>query len=452
MGHFYVFQDAFWTDECWSHLSESYGYSICGEKDKFVLIYLDDIIVYSSNHHDHLQHLKKVFLKCRRFGISVNPKKSQFSLEECKMLGHVVYATGVRIDLERVKEIQTLSVLRSKKDIQSFLGRINFVRRFIPNFAELVKHITSMLRKGSEIKWTIAARRFFESIKKAIMEAPTLISPDYNKEFHIFSFSSEDTLAAVLLQVDEEGSEYLVAFFSKTLRDAELKYDIIEKHAYAVIKSSKTFRIYILHSKIIAYLPSGSIKDVLTYPDADGRRAKWIVKLIEFKPTKLVRGQGLARLMAEESCRTLDINIMGTISENDQTKEATAEPGKNRSLAENLASCGWYSTIAQFLLKLEIPPGFSASQARIVKLRATKYYIQENLLYWRDPSRILWTKNNPLKSCSNFISAYVEGIIIGKLQPKKSLELGTIGPPCLLMSFHLLNHVTGAKDLKGNNN
>jgi len=143
-----------------------------GDKDKFVLVYLDDIIVYSSCHQDHLQHLKKVFLKCRRFGISVNPKKSQFSLEEGKLLGHIVSAVGVKIDPKRVKEIQTLSVLRSKKDIQSFLGKINLVRRFIPNLAEIVKHITSMLKKGSEIKWTDATRRSFEAIKRTNMEAP----------------------------------------------------------------------------------------------------------------------------------------------------------------------------------------------------------------------------------------------------------------------------------------
>ena len=114
------------------------------------------------------------------------------------------------------------------------------------------------------------------------MEVPTLRSPYYSKEFHIFSFASEDTLAAVLLQVDEEGTEHPVAIFSKTLRDAELRYDIMEKQAYALIKYLKAFRVYILHSKIIAYVPYDSIKDVLTQPDADGRRAKWIAKLIEF--------------------------------------------------------------------------------------------------------------------------------------------------------------------------
>ncbi|MCY6524948.1 RNase H-like domain-containing protein, partial [Actinobacillus pleuropneumoniae] len=76
-------------------------------------------------------------------------------------------------------------------------------------------------------------------------------------------FASDDTLAAVLLQAAEEGSEHPVAFFSKTLRDAELRYDIIEKQAYALIKSLKAFRVYILHSKIVAYVPSAAIKDVL---------------------------------------------------------------------------------------------------------------------------------------------------------------------------------------------
>ena len=154
-----------------------------GLKDKFVLIYMDDLVVYSHGNHEHLQHLRRVFLKCRRFGISLNPKKSQFALSEGKLLCHIVSIEGVKIDPIRVEAIQKLSIPRSKRDIQSFLGKINFVRRFIPNFSELVKHITVMLKKDVEIKWTEQERISFEDIKKAIMEAPTLISPDYTKSF-----------------------------------------------------------------------------------------------------------------------------------------------------------------------------------------------------------------------------------------------------------------------------
>ena len=109
------------------------------------------------------------------------------------------------------------------------MGKIKFVRRVIPNFSELVKHITPMIKMDAKIKWTDQARSSFEDIKKAIMEAPNLISLDYTKSFYIFSFASYDTVAGVLLQKDNEGLDHLIAFFSKTLRDVEMKYDPIEK-------------------------------------------------------------------------------------------------------------------------------------------------------------------------------------------------------------------------------
>jgi hypothetical protein len=146
------------------------------------------------------------------------------------------------------------------------------------------------------------------------------------QEFLHFSFTSYDTVATVLLQKDDDSMDHPVAFFNKTLRDVELRYDPIEKQAYALIKSLKAFRIYILHSKVIAYVPSPSVKDVLTQPDIDGKRAKWITKLIKFdievKPTKLVKGQGLAKLLTEENHELLDINFIGENSTSLQTEVA----------------------------------------------------------------------------------------------------------------------------------
>jgi hypothetical protein len=176
-----------------------------GEKDQFVVIYLDDITVFSRSDKEHCCHLRNVFSKCRRFSLSLNPKKYLFSMEEGKLLGHIVSAEGVRIDPSRVEAIRTLSPPRSKKEVQAFLGKINFLRRFVSNFAELVKHITAMLKKGNEVKWNVEPRESFVQIKKALTEAPVLISPDYSKYFLIFSFTSFDTVAAVLLQRNEEG-------------------------------------------------------------------------------------------------------------------------------------------------------------------------------------------------------------------------------------------------------
>jgi len=97
-----------------------------GENDKFIVIYLDDVIVFSKSDDDHLQHLKQTFRKWRKFGISLNPKKSHFAMEEGKLLGYIVSFDGLKVDPERVKSIQQIEQPRHRKGIQSFKGKIIF--------------------------------------------------------------------------------------------------------------------------------------------------------------------------------------------------------------------------------------------------------------------------------------------------------------------------------------
>ena len=116
-----------------------------------------------------------------------------------------------------MKAILKISLPRSKKDVQSFIGKINFLRWYISNFAETIKEIIAMLKKDQEVKWTAEAKNSFEKIKVALMEAPILVSPDFTKEFLTFSFASKDTLAVVLLQKNKDGLEQPIpSFFSKT--------------------------------------------------------------------------------------------------------------------------------------------------------------------------------------------------------------------------------------------
>jgi hypothetical protein len=268
-----------------------------GDKDKLVVIYLDDIKIFYRSDKEHCCHLRKFFLKCRRFGLSLNPNKSLLSMKDGKLLGHIVSAEGVKIDSIRVEAIQNFSLPRSKKEVKSFVGKNNFMRRFVSDFAKLVKHITTMLRKGNEVKWTVESRESFNQIKKALTRAHMLVSPDYSKDFIIFSFSSFDAVAVVLLQKNVEGMEKPISFFS----NAEVTYDIMEKQAYALVKDLKYLGVYVLHSKIIEYVHSASVKDILIQSDIDGRRSKWIAKILEFvmeiKPTKIVKGEALEKLL-----------------------------------------------------------------------------------------------------------------------------------------------------------
>ena len=129
-----------------------------------------------------------------------------------------------------------------------------------------------MLKKDREVKWLDQDRQSFEAIKHALIEAPVLIAPDYTKDFAIFSFASEDTIVAVLLQQNSNGLEQPIYFFSKTLRDLELKYNTMEKQAYGLVEALKFFRIYVLHSKILAYVPSSAVKEIFAQPDSEGKK------------------------------------------------------------------------------------------------------------------------------------------------------------------------------------
>jgi hypothetical protein len=350
------------------------------------MIYLDDIMVFSDSDEQHLEHLKKVFQKCRKFGISLNPKKSNFGMQEGKFLGHIISKEGIKIDPNRVEGILKIDTPRSKKEVQSFLGKVNFLRRFIPNLAEIIKHITNMLRKGNEIKWTPEARKSFEDIKVALTKAPVLASPDFTKDFILFSFASEHTIVGVLLQKDEKNFENPIAYFSRTLRDSPLRYDIMEKQVYALVKALKEFITYILHSRVIAYVPSNFVKDILTQPDPEGRRGKWIAVMLEYdleiKPTKLIKGQGLAKLMAQSNCDVLGINFIVDLSENPQEEMVL-------QVSQKFIDSPWYADIIYVLRNLQAPPGLRKTKAIFLKLKAAKFCILDNSLYWKDPGGIL---------------------------------------------------------------
>lgn len=151
-----------------------------------------------------------------------------------------------------------------------------------------------MLKKDSEIKWIKQAKTYFDDTKRTLSQAPILISPIFSKDFMIFSFASEHDISGVLLQKKEVDQEQPISFFSRALRDAELKYNVLDKHAYALIKVLKFFSVFILHSHIIAYVPDVAVKSILVLPESDGRRGMQIAKMLEFdleiRPTKLIKG------------------------------------------------------------------------------------------------------------------------------------------------------------------
>ena len=223
-----------------------------------------------------------MFLRCREFGVSLNPSKCVFATNQGKLLGHIVSKDGLTIDPERTKAILALPLPKHKKGLQSFLGRINFVRRFIPNLATMVKPLTTMLKKSMVFAWTTEGKESFEEIKVAIASALTIINPNFEKDFILYTLGGESSISIVLTQKNDKNEEQPIAFFSEGLKEYEDKYNYVEKQALAVIRALKKFRHLLSHYKIHLLVPHASVKDFLLRKDISEKRAGWITKVMEY--------------------------------------------------------------------------------------------------------------------------------------------------------------------------
>jgi len=135
--------------------------AFAGLIDSILVVYQDDLTAYSKKEEQHCMHLEQIFIRALEYGISLNPKKCAFGVVEGKLLGHIVSKDGVRIDPERVAAIDRIQMPKIVKGLQSFFGQINFVRRFVPNFAETTRNISKMMKKDATVNWESEAIESF---------------------------------------------------------------------------------------------------------------------------------------------------------------------------------------------------------------------------------------------------------------------------------------------------
>jgi hypothetical protein len=270
-----------------------------------VVVYLDDITVFSKNKEDHLAHLRSVLQRCRKYGISLNPKKSVFAVEQGKLLGFIVSNEGMIIDPERTQVISKLPPPSSKKSMQSFLGQINFVRRFVPSFSEMVRPLQNLIKKDVQYHWGPLESQAFDSIKKAIVDAPSLMSPDFSRDFTLYTFASDRSYAVVLTQKNVENNEVPIAFMSSAFKGEELNYPVVDQQAYVVFKAVKHFRSYLLKSRTKIIVPYPAVRNLLVQKELGEKRANWVTSLqeydLEITPAQIVRGQGLCKLVTDSA-------------------------------------------------------------------------------------------------------------------------------------------------------
>ena len=198
---------------------------------KFVVVYFDDILVYSKSLDEHVTHLKAIFDVLRKEKLYANIKKCTFCTNKITFLGYVVNDKGIHVDQEKVKVIREWPKPTSVSDVKSFHGLASFYRRFIKDFSTIAAPITECIKKNMGFRWGEKQDDAFNLLKDKLCSAPLLALPNFAKTFEIECDASGIGIGGVLMQ---EGRP--IAFFSEKLSGASLNYSINNKEFYAFVR------------------------------------------------------------------------------------------------------------------------------------------------------------------------------------------------------------------------
>ena len=214
--------------------------------DRFVVVYLDDIIIYSKSLEEHVEHLRDVFQALRDNQLYVKKEKCSFAQEEVSFLGHIVGKGKLRMDPVKIKAILEWEPPTKVTELRSFLGLVNYYRRFIKGYSAISTPLTNLLKKGRGRTWSQECQHAIGALKKAITEEPVLSLCDLNKPFKLHTDSFDFAIHGAVIQ---EG--HPIAFESRKLNDTERCYTVQEKVMTAVIHCLHTWRHYLLGSKFV---------------------------------------------------------------------------------------------------------------------------------------------------------------------------------------------------------
>jgi hypothetical protein len=267
---------------------------------KFVLVFFDDILVYSKDWRSHVSHLQEVLQTLEAHGLVANQKKCLFGQNAIDYLGHVITKEGVAVDPNKVESVIKWPVPRNVKGVRGFLGLTGYYRKFIQNYGKIARPLTELTKKDSFGR-NDEAQRAFDKLKMSLTTAPVLTLPDFNKEFTIECDASGIGIGAILMQ-----DKKLVAYFSKALGIRNATKSAYEKELMAVVLAIQHWRPYLIGRRFVVSTDQKSLKQLLQQRIVTAEQQNWAAKLLGFdfeivyKPGKLNRGADALSRIGEE--------------------------------------------------------------------------------------------------------------------------------------------------------
>lgn len=257
---------------------------LSGYLSNFSFIYVDDIVVYSPDAETHLNHLEMIFARLKETGFKVKLSKCQLFRTHINYLGYVVSTRGLMIDPIKTDAVENFPTPTNVKDLQAFLGLVNYFRVFIQHFAKTAQPLYRLLKKGVKFEWSLQQSLAFSSLKKALCTAPVLRFPDFSKKFILTTDASAHALGAILTQVFEDG-EHPVAFASRSLKGAECNYPNTDRELLAVVYGIETFRSYLWGYEFTVRTDHSAVVYLARNMSDNPRSIRWYLRLSEYNFT-----------------------------------------------------------------------------------------------------------------------------------------------------------------------
>jgi hypothetical protein len=340
--------------------------------DQFVIVFLDDVLIYSKTLAEHRRHVRLALEVLRKHQLFAKESKCEFFRDHIDFLGHRVDRDGVHMMEDKVKAIREWPTPKSIDEVRSFLGMVGYYRKFIANFSSIAAAMTQLLKKGSRFEWTAELEASFRKLIQATTTAPTLILPDPQKPYVITADACGFGVGACLMQDHGKGLQP-IAFLSKKLTAAELKYQNHERELLALYRTLKEWRHYLYGSRFTLKTDHRNLVWLMTQKHLSARQMHWLQYFQDFGgviPIEHVAGRlngvadGLSRRADHRPCSTApsDDTIVATM----QHSRVDCQP---EDLPAEIAAAAWKDPATKtILLHPESYPQFQ---------------VRRGLIYWK---------------------------------------------------------------------
>ncbi|GBG88063.1 hypothetical protein CBR_g46432 [Chara braunii] len=247
-----------------------------------VIMYMDDILVYSKTYHGHAQHIEWTLGALRDAGFKIAIEKNEFFLSKISFLGYVVTRGGLRPDSRKVAAVKEAPVPTSLTQVRAFLGLASCYRRFIKDFVAIARPLTNLLRKDQPLNWDAECQQAFATLKDALATTPILIRPDPSKQFILITDWQPEAISTILAQKGNDGREHVIEYASRTVPDERRNDSAPQGECYAVVWGIQHFHPYLYGQKFRLVTDHEPLLLLMKLTNYTGMIGRWAVRLQEY--------------------------------------------------------------------------------------------------------------------------------------------------------------------------